>query len=306
MPQLSVIVTTKNNAYTIGPCLERILKAPPKDKELVIVYGKSKDGTEEIVKSYRRKARILFDDVSTGSAINTGVLNSSGKIIVYVEDHSFISEDAFLLILKAFNSNPDIGYIVFHHYFPENVKGLSLAQKLMNLWRSDIRNATLGQFRGFRRKTFFDVGGFWVFPKGVDDLEFATRMSDTKWKMMVLDTKSWDLPRRSLRPMLGHQVFTGESESCWFHVYHNHPYARKEYRVKKNTSHPITTILLNMVWGRLVYTSIHGLKVALNKRFLSFFPFYALCNWCYVYGFFKAKLRSWGKEKWDPRVRQSF
>jgi hypothetical protein len=173
----------------------------------------------------------------------------------------------------------------------------------MNLWRSEIKNATMGQFRGFRRKTFFDVGGFWVYPRGVDDLEFATRMYVTKWKMMVLEAKCWDLPRRSIHSILGHQVLTGESESSWFHIYHYHPYARKEYRAIGHSSLPMTTILFNMVFGRLITAPFHGLRIALKKRTFSFFPFYAVCNWCYVYGFFKGKLKSWGKERWDQRVQ---
>jgi len=36
----------------------------------------------EIVETYKRRARILRDDVGTGSAINTGVLNSSRRILV--------------------------------------------------------------------------------------------------------------------------------------------------------------------------------------------------------------------------------
>lgn len=304
MPKLTVIVTTKNNVYTVRQCLQKILEAPPKNKELVIVYGKSDDGTERIIERYKDKAKILRDDVGTGSAINTGVLNSAGDLIVYVEDHSFIAEDGFLRILKAFESNPDVGYVVFYRYSALGLKKLTSAQKLLNFWRSDIRGSTMGQFRGFRRETFFDVGGFWICPKGADDLEFATRLYDTKWRMMALRSESWDLPRRTLRSILQRQAIVGGFESSWFHVYYDHPFAKREYRVGKNHPFPATALMLKIIFRKVLLSPIHGLRVALRNRYFSYFPFYTMCNWCYAYGFLKGKGKLWGKEMWDPRIRK--
>jgi len=304
MSNLSVIIAAKNNAHTLGKCIDLVLEAPPKDKEVILVYGKSKDGTEEIAHTYEGKVQILRDDVSTGSAINTGVLNSHEEIAVYVEAHSFISRDAFLKILEEFERNPDLGYIVFYRYIPENLKGLTPAQRLMNFWRKDMRNATMGQFRAFRRRTFHDVGGFWVFPKGCDDLEFVTRMYNTRWKMGVIRSESWDFPRRSLLSIFEHEVMSGASESCWFHVYSSHPYAKKEYRVKDNSDFVISTILFNMLFRRLLLAPFYALKVGLRKKYLGFVPFYTLCHWSFIYGFFfVGKRKWWGKERWDERLK---
>jgi len=297
--RLTAIITTKNNAVTIRACIKRVLEAPPDDKEVIVVYGRSNDGTEEIVKQFGDKVKILCDNVGTGSAINTGVLDSRGNVIFYVEGHSFVAKDAFVSVLKEFEANPDVGYIVFYRYVPPNFEGTA-AQKVMNFLRMEMKNSTMGQFRAFRRRTFFDVGGFWVFPKGADDFEFATRMYDTKWKMKVIHSKSWDYPRRDILSNLKHAgLFTGACESCWYHIYNSHPYASKEYKISR--SDPMS-VLYKMIIRKLIFAPVYALKVAITKKYLSFFPVCTLIRWTYIIGFFIGKVNWWGKERLDGRV----
>lgn len=297
---LSVIITTKNNALTIKKCIERVLETPPKDKEVIVVYGKSKDGTEEIIKQFEGKIKIIEDNEGTGSAINTGVLNSKGDIIFYIEGHSFVSKDAFLKVLRGFEENSEVGYIIFYRYIPNNVK-FNKVQKLMNFWRKSMKGSTMGQFRAFRRKTFFDVGGFWIFPKCVDDLEFATRMSRTKWKKMVLNLKCWDYPRTNILSIFKHEFDSGAGESCWFHLYKGTDYAKKEYKIKGNNL-VILKHLYKCILKRIFYAPLYAIKIGVKERYLSFFPFYTICCWSYVLGFIYGQLKYWDNEKWDKRV----
>jgi glycosyltransferase involved in cell wall biosynthesis len=300
--ELSVVITTKNNAKTVEECVNRVLKAPPKNKEVTIVYGSSRDETEKIIQKYQGEAKIICDDLGTGSAINTGALNSHGDIIIYVEGHFFITNDAFLKVLNEFEKNPEAGYIVFYRYIPKNVKGWTSTQKFINFWRESMKNSTMGQFRAFRRQTFFDVGGFWVFPKRCDDLEFATRMYETKWKMKVLDSKSWDYPSsEDLFSLIKYMITTGMGESCWFHIYHNNPYARKEFKVK-NKSLTTFIILFKILIRRMFFAPLFALKVGLKEKYLTFIPYYTICHWSFVIGFLHGK-KWWGKEKWDMRVQ---
>ena len=301
---LSVIITAKNNASTLKSCVEKVLRAPPKDKEVIIVYGKSRDDTEKIARSFGEKVKIVEDNAGTGSAINSGVLTSKGDIIFYVEGHSFVSEDAFQKVLSTFKKYPDVGYIVFYRYVPTNLCWTSI-QKLINLWRKENKNSTMGQFRAFRKETFFDIGGFWIFPNRRDDLEFATRIYNTRWKMKFLHAKCWDYPRTGLLPILFYNLTTGAAESCWFHIYFKHPYAKKEYKVKKHRL-IILFLLYKIVLKRLFLSPMYALKVAITRNSLAFFPFYSICQWMFVLGFIYGQLRWWGKEKWDKRVMRQW
>jgi len=297
---LSVIITVKNNARTVRECINRVLKAPPIDKEVIVVYGKSNDGTEEILKDFEGRVKIIRDDVSTGSAINTGVLNSNGEIIMYVEGHSFISEDALLKVLKAFQNDEDLGYVIFYRYIPPlNVNKI---QRLINTWRRNMKGSTMGQFRAFRKKTFFDVGGFWIFPKAADDLEFATRLYNTRWKKTILSAECWDLPPRgTLLEFIKKELMVGMCHAVWFNIYHDHPYMLKEYGIRKDESLKIFRILYRMLIKRAIFGPIFGLRIAWKERFLSFFPFYTMLHWLYIIGYFLG--HKWlGKEEWDERI----
>jgi glycosyltransferase involved in cell wall biosynthesis len=309
MNKLSVIITAKNNVLTLGECVKRVLRAPPKDKEVIIVYGKSKDGTERVACSFGGSAKILEDNISTGSAINTGVLNSSGDIVCYIEAHSFVSEDYFLKILETFKANPNAGYVILYRHIPDDFKPQTKVQKLMNMWRKYQASSTMGQFRAFRRKTFFDIGGFWIYPKGADDLEFATRLSNTKWQKIKMHARCWDYPRGDIVSILKKEIMNGASRSCWFNLYWNHPYAIGVYSLDRKhrildkvlPKSVMLKILVKRIIERLLLPPLYSFKNAIKSRCLSFFPFYTLCRWVNVYGFMLGK-RDWGKEKWDERV----
>jgi len=297
MSKLSVIITTKNNRETIEECIKRVLKAPPEDKEVIVVYGKSTDGTEEIIRKFDGKVKIIRDDNSTGSAINTGILNSKGEIIAYVEGHSFISNDFFLTLLKVFDENPDVGYVRLYRYVPKDLKIFNPVQKLINFWRLLLKGSGMGQFRGIRRKTFFDVGGFWVFPNGWEEVDFVAKMSETRWKSLIVHSKCWDYPRAHILSVLKKFRRSGGSCSCYFHKYYSHPWSRKEFGAKTPLG-----MLFNILVKRFLYAPIYALKKAISNRYLSFFPFYTVCEWSFALGFMIAKHKWWGKERWDNRI----
>ena len=299
MKKLSVVITTKNGAETIGKVILRVLKAPPKDKEVIVVYGESKDGTDRIIERFKDKVKIVVDNISTGSAINTGILNSTGEIIVYIEDHAFISKDLFTKVLEVFEKHPDVGYVVLYRYNPKKEEFTKI-QKLINFWRKN-EGKTMGQFRGIRREAWREVGGFWIIPNSFDDAEYWTRLNNTKWKQLVIHAKCWDYPRKSLRAHLKKRMKTGAGAYCYFQTYKNtHPCSIKEFRSKT-----IRGMIFNILFKRFFFSPIYALKVAIMKRYLSYFPFYTLTHWSFAIGFLLGRYKWWkGEAKWDKRVKQ--
>jgi len=297
MSRMSVIITTKNNAETIEECIRRVINAPPEDKEIMVVYGRSRDGTEAIIKKLNGKVKLILDDISTGSAINTGVLDSGGEIIFYVEGHSYVSDEIFIKTLKAFEENPEVGYILFRRYIPPDFKGNS-TQRLVNFRRASMEGSVMGQFRAFRRQTFFDVGGFWILPRCLDDLEFATRLHNTRWKIKVLTCKSWDIPRKDLIDVFKHEFDTGVAAVQWYRIYCRHPYAIKAFSEKgeflKNCAR---RVFYNMAIRR-TFAPIHALKIVLKTGYFAYFPFYVLSNFSFLLGIFEGQFLKKGSSKW--------
>ena len=99
LPFVSSIVPCRNEEKFIGRCLESIIANDyPKDKlEILIVDGRSEDGTREIVKEYAQKYPFLKlienPRKITPAAMNIGIQNSKGEIIIKMDAHSLYEKD---------------------------------------------------------------------------------------------------------------------------------------------------------------------------------------------------------------------
>lgn len=104
---VSIIVPCRNEERFISACLESIIdNSYPKDKlEVLIVDGKSEDKTREIVKNYTDRypfIKLLENPKKiTPAALNIGIKNSRGEIVIKMDAHSLYERD---YILKCVSS----------------------------------------------------------------------------------------------------------------------------------------------------------------------------------------------------------
>jgi len=84
--KLSIIIPVYNESKTILKILDKIKKVKiPVKKEIIIVDDSSKDGTRKILKKIKSKnIKIYFHNknLGKGSAIKTGIKNSTGDLII--------------------------------------------------------------------------------------------------------------------------------------------------------------------------------------------------------------------------------
>jgi glycosyltransferase involved in cell wall biosynthesis len=98
-PVISIIISSRNEEKFIGKCLDSIINQTyPKDKlELLVIDGMSTDKTRELVKEYIQRNPFinLFENPRkiTPFAMNIGIKNSSGDVIVLVNAHSLLDKD---------------------------------------------------------------------------------------------------------------------------------------------------------------------------------------------------------------------
>lgn len=98
-PSVSVILPCRNEARAISSCLRSIIENeyPKEHLELIVVDGRSDDGTREIVGEYSRKfpwIRLLDNDRGiTPAALNIGIRSSKGQIVVRMDAHTLYSSD---------------------------------------------------------------------------------------------------------------------------------------------------------------------------------------------------------------------
>lgn len=94
LPKVSVIIPCRNEGYFIGKCLNSIIANDyPKDRlEVLIIDGMSEDKTRITVEDYANKYVFikLLDNPKkiTPAALNVGIANATGDIIMRMDAHS--------------------------------------------------------------------------------------------------------------------------------------------------------------------------------------------------------------------------
>ena len=86
MPNVSIIIRTKNEERWISSCLDAVFNQEYKDFEVILVDNQSTDQTIEKAKKYPIHL-VSIKDFLPGKAINMGISKSSGKIIVVLSGH---------------------------------------------------------------------------------------------------------------------------------------------------------------------------------------------------------------------------
>ena len=119
---VSVIIPCRNEEKFIGICLDSILANDyPKERlEILVVDGSSEDGTREIVERYVEKYPFirLLDNPKRiiPTAMNIGIKNTKGAIIMKIDAHSLYEKDYISKCISFLNK-----------YDADNVGGLQVA-----------------------------------------------------------------------------------------------------------------------------------------------------------------------------------
>ncbi len=93
-PSVSIVIPCRNEKQHIAPCLDSVLAFDysTEDLEIIVVDGMSTDDTRTIVRPYVEKnstSKLLDNPKKTVSpAINIGVINARGEIIIRLDAHS--------------------------------------------------------------------------------------------------------------------------------------------------------------------------------------------------------------------------
>ena len=115
--KISVIIPCRNEKNFIRQTLDSLLyQTIPRDEyEIIVVDGLSEDGTTDILKEYCQdnfNVRLIENEKKiTPSAMNLGIKNSVGQVIVICGAHSFYSEDFLKSGLDLMNKYPDYGCV---------------------------------------------------------------------------------------------------------------------------------------------------------------------------------------------------
>ena len=111
---VSIIVPCRNEENYIGKCLDSIIAQdyPGESLGVLVVDGMSEDGTRDIIRSYTQEHSFirLLDNPKkiTPCALNTGIKNAKGEIILWMSAHNRYEKDYIskcIKYLKEYNAD---------------------------------------------------------------------------------------------------------------------------------------------------------------------------------------------------------
>lgn len=101
-PKISVVIPAYNEASYIDRLLEALSKQDFKDFEVIISDAQSKDGTEEVVKSFNDRLAIKFIESppkGPSHGRNIGAKASKGEWLLFLDADDDIKDPAFIRIM---------------------------------------------------------------------------------------------------------------------------------------------------------------------------------------------------------------
>jgi rhamnosyltransferase len=109
MPEVSIIIRTKNEERWISHCIAMLYNQKFKDFEIILVDNASTDYTVEVAKRYPIDRVINIDKFLPGDALNAGIRISSGRFIVCLSAHCVPKTTDWLSTLLAnFTDDPSL------------------------------------------------------------------------------------------------------------------------------------------------------------------------------------------------------
>ena len=111
--KISIIIPTHNRAETLRNAIESVVQLGDEASfEFVIVDNNSSDSTKQVVESYPLVAKYVFEGKTSFSmARKAGADNSTGDILLYLDDDVLVKPGSLKHIVDVFSRYPDCGVI---------------------------------------------------------------------------------------------------------------------------------------------------------------------------------------------------
>lgn len=108
--KITIITVCYNSEKTINDCISSVLSQRNIELEYILVDGKSKDGTVDIIKGYAEKNKVIRwvsePDSGIYDAMNKGIAMSTGDIIgILNSDDYYANENVLSSVVDEFSHN---------------------------------------------------------------------------------------------------------------------------------------------------------------------------------------------------------
>ena len=182
MPEISIIIRTKNEERWIAHCLTAIFQQDYDDFEVILVDNASLDHTVHVAQRFPLASIIKIDKFLPGKALNDGIRASKGQFIVCLSAHCIPKNKSWLsTLLKNFKSG-DMLAGVYGRQLP-----LSFTE---DIDKRDLLTV-FGQDRRVQIKDYFFHNANSMLRREVWEKfpfdEHVTNIEDRVWGKLVVD-----------------------------------------------------------------------------------------------------------------------
>ena len=188
--KLSIITPSFNQGQFIEQCINSVINQDYPNIEYLIIDGASSDQTVDIIKKYEANITYWVSEKDSGqtSAINKGIIKSSGEIVAYLCSDDYYAPGIAKFIMNKFISDPNLDMIYGNCTFVDEQGYIQRHKKSINFSRNKLlRRNIIWQPTVFIRKYVFDeVGLFDEELHYAMDYEFWLRISE-KFNIVNID-----------------------------------------------------------------------------------------------------------------------
>jgi rhamnosyltransferase len=139
MPEISIILRTKNEERWIAHCLAMLFKQDYSDFEVILVDNASTDHTVQVAKRFPIAATININKYLPGYALNEGIRASKGRFIVCLSAHCIPKEENWLSCLRRNFSDDDRVVGVYGRQLPLSFSNTLDKRDLLIVFGQDRR-----------------------------------------------------------------------------------------------------------------------------------------------------------------------
>lgn len=226
--KVSIIIPSRNEEKFIGKCLNSIVTQdyPKENLEVLVVDGMSEDKTKEIVKDYSQKYSFikLLDNPNkiTPFAMNIGIKNSKGDIIMKIDAHSVYQKDYISKCLENLQKYKadNVGGILKTLPAKNTLIAKAIALSLSSFFGAgnsyfrtglkEAKEADTVAFGCYKREVFDKIGLYNENLARSQDMELNVRLKKAGGKIMLCpDIAAIYYPKDNLKDFFWHNFQDG-------------------------------------------------------------------------------------------------
>lgn len=182
---VSIITVSYNSQATIMDTLESILNQSYDDIEYILIDGKSKDNTVNIIKHYKEKFNnkgicykwISEPDSGIYDAMNKGIKMCNGEIIGIVNSDDYLEKKAIEKVVQAYYKHPN--FDIYHGDIKMQIQNQQCSyvkKKLDNMSDFKFNGMPVNHPATFVKKSVYErLGVFKTEYRNAGDYEFILR-----------------------------------------------------------------------------------------------------------------------------------